>query len=99
MNIFYLFTDSVLDIYIYKGMRRRKRAPVAVKQWGSVVGRSTWLPNGRCLMQPTSNKITLHHNSGTKRRHKGAPPLVGESELKHESELKLLPYKFKSFNN
>jgi hypothetical protein len=30
-------------------------------------------------------------NSGTKRRHKGAPPLVGESELKHESELK--PYR------
>jgi FMNH2-dependent dimethyl sulfone monooxygenase len=37
-------------------------------------------------------------NSGTKRRHKGALPLVGESELKRESELKLLPYKFKSFN-
>jgi hypothetical protein len=32
-------------------------------------------------------------DSGTKRRHKGALPLVGESELK------LLPYKFKSFNN
>jgi hypothetical protein len=36
-------------------------------------------------MRPTN------HNSGTKRRHKGAPPLVGESKLKHESELK--PYR------
>jgi hypothetical protein len=34
-----------------------------------------------------------HCNSGTKRRHKGALPLVGESELKRESELKLLARK------
>ena len=27
-------------------------------------------------------------NSGTRRRHKGAPPLVGESDLKPVSELK-----------
>jgi hypothetical protein len=41
-----------------------------------------------CMLQ-LSRDISL--NSGTKRRHKGAPPLVGESELKHESELK--PYR------
>jgi hypothetical protein len=27
-------------------------------------------------------------NSGTRRRHEGAPPLVGESDLKPASELK-----------
>ena len=45
---------------------------------------------GGYLLYNTVNKAGAN-NSGTKRCHKGAPPLVGESELKHESELK--PYR------
>jgi hypothetical protein len=43
-----------------------------------------WAFHG-CLAQP-KNRTTI--NSGTKRRHKGALPLVGESEVTRASEVK-----------
>jgi hypothetical protein len=45
MLIFYLRIDSALKAYIYRGIGRRKRAPVAAKQRGEMHGCLMCLPN------------------------------------------------------